>query len=274
MFKLFRVRQSVDGYYRVNRIAKLHTAQRICGTAQFDKIVPPRQAFQTRHIGPSDAQKQQMLQVVGCKDLDTLTKQTIPKGINFNRELDLTQPLDEFQLIDRIQELANQNKVWRSFIGMGYYNCHVPHPILRNLFENPGWYTQYTPYQPEIAQGRLESLFNYQTMIAEMTALDVANASLLDEGTAAAEALAMCSRANKKKSFLISDKLHPQTIACVQTRLEVMGLSVKIVDFNKVTEIEKGTSAVLFQYPDTHGSIDCFKRIIDQTHSVDRKSVV
>lgn len=244
----------------------LHIAQRICGT-HFDRVVPARQAFKTRHIGPNEAQKQEMLQVVGCKDLETLAKNAIPKDIALGRDLDLSKPLDEFQLMDRIQQLAKKNKVWRSFIGMGYYNCHVPHPILRNLFENPGWYTQYTPYQPEIAQGRLESLLNYQTMIADMTALDVANASLLDEGTAAAEALAMCSRFNKRKVFLVSDKLHPQTIACVQTRCEAMGLKVQIVDFSTVTEIEKNISGVLFQYPDTHGSIENFKSLIDKTHA-------
>ncbi|XP_057374547.1 glycine dehydrogenase (decarboxylating), mitochondrial-like [Daphnia carinata] len=244
----------------------LNTAQLVCGT-HFDRVVPSRQAFKTRHIGPSEAQKQQMLEVVGCKDLETLTKNAIPKDIELGRDLHLTEPLDEYQLMERVQELAKQNKVWRSYIGMGYYNCHVPHPILRNLFENPGWYTQYTPYQPEIAQGRLQSLFNYQTMIADLTGLEVANASLLDEGTAAAEALAMCSRSNKRKVFLVSHKLHPQTIACVETRCEAMGLKVKVVDFSSETEIEKDTSAVLFQYPDTDGSIQDLQSLINKTHA-------
>jgi len=267
MLKLLKVVSSpcFEGVCRTTW-SRLHTAQRACGT-HFDRVVPARQSFNTRHIGPNDAQKQQMLQTVDCKDVEVLTQNVVPDGIRFNRELSLTEPLDEYQLIEKVQELAQKNQVWRSFIGMGYYNCHTPHPILRNLFENPGWYTQYTPYQPEIAQGRLESLLNYQTMVAELTALDVANASLLDEGTAAAEALAMCSRSNKRKNFLVSDKLHPQTIACVLTRCEVMGLNVRVVDLNAVTEIGKDISAVLFQYPDTHGSIEHFESLIQKTHA-------
>ena len=145
---------------------------------------------------------------------------------------------------------------------MGYYGTCIPHTILRNMFENPGWTTQYTPYQPEIAQGRLESLLNYQTMVSDLTGLDMANASLLDEGTAAAEALGLCYRVNKRKRFLLSDKLHPQTISCVETRAGPFGINIEIVDVSKVDFSNKDIGGIIFQYPDTEGSVQDFSDII------------
>ena len=153
-------------------------------------------------------------------------------------------------------------KVMRTYIGMGYYGTCIPHTILRNMFENPGWTTQYTPYQPEIAQGRLESLLNYQTMVTDLTGLDMANASLLDEGTAAAEALGLCYRVNKRKRFLLSDKLHPQTISCVETRAGPFGINIEIVDVSKVDFSNKDIGGIIFQYPDTEGSVQDFSDII------------
>ena len=170
---------------------------------------------------------------------------------------------------------------------MGYYGTCIPHTILRNMFENPGWTTQYTPYQPEIAQGRLESLLNYQTMVSDLTGLDMANASLLDEGTAAAEALGLCYRVNKRKRymiyvlvlsslntqyslhilifrFLLSDKLHPQTISCVVTRARPFGIKVEIVDVNSVDFSAKDIGGIIFQYPDTEGSIHDFSDVINR----------
>jgi len=267
MLKLLQKRGLLATCLQKNQHLKnLHTGLRV-GSAYFDRIAPPRQPFKSRHIGPDQFQQQQMLQALDCQDLDALSRNTIPEGITLNRSLDVSEPLDEYSLLERVKELAKQNKIWRSYIGMGYYNCHVPHPILRNLLENPGWYTQYTPYQAEIAQGRLESLLNYQTLIAELTALDVSNASLLDEGTAAAEAISMCSRVNKRKTFLVSDRLHPQTIACVQTRAEAIGLKVHVVNLNEVNEVDKSVSAIMFQYPDTDGNIHDLQSLIDKTHA-------
>lgn len=144
---------------------------------------------------------------------------------------------------------------------MGYHNCYVPHPILRNIFENPGWTTQYTPYQPEIAQGRLESLLNYQTLVCEMTGLDVSNASLLDEGTAAAEAMSLCVRHNKRNKLYLSDKLHPQTLSVVVTRLEALGLESVIGPISEVQFDNHDYSGVLLQYPDTFGDVKDFAEL-------------
>lgn len=144
---------------------------------------------------------------------------------------------------------------------MGYYNCYVPHTIQRNVFENPGWTTQYTPYQPEISQGRLESLLNYQTLVTDMTGLDVANASLLDEGTAAAEAMSLCWRQNKRKKIWISPKLHPQTIAVVKTRLDAFGLETVISPVKNADFSQRDISGILFQYPDTNGDVQDFAEV-------------
>lgn len=144
---------------------------------------------------------------------------------------------------------------------MGYYNCYVPHTILRNVFENPGWTTQYTPYQPEISQGRLESLLNFQTLVTDMTGLDVANASLLDEGTAAAEAMSLCWRQNKRNKVWLSNKLHPQTIAVVKTRLDAFGLDTIVGSLEAADFSQRDISGVLFQYPDTNGHVKDYTEI-------------
>jgi glycine dehydrogenase len=150
---------------------------------------------------------------------------------------------------------------------MGYHNCCVPHTIMRNIFENPGWTTQYTPYQPEVAQGRLEGLLNYQTMVSDLTGLDVANASLLDEGTAAAEALSLCFRHTKRQKMLLSDKLHPQTISVVETRLSSLELRVEVVDVNECDFSSRDVAGVLFQYPDGDGNITDFSAVAENAHS-------
>jgi len=205
-----------------------------------------------------------MLKQLGYSNLDELTNAAVPDNIKLNREMHIDVPLSEYEAIKRIQDIANRNQVWRTYIGMGYYNTCIPHTILRNMFENPGWTTQYTPYQPEIAQGRLESLLNYQTMVTELTGLEVANASLLDEGTAAAEALGLCYRVNKRKRFLLSDKLHPQTISCVETRAGPFGIKIEIVDINRVDFSNKDIGGIIFQYPDTEGSIHDFSAVVNK----------
>uniref|UniRef100_A0A4W6EJZ0 Glycine cleavage system P protein n=1 Tax=Lates calcarifer TaxID=8187 RepID=A0A4W6EJZ0_LATCA len=170
----------------------------------------------------------------------------------------------ENEILESLQKIASMNKVWRSYIGMGYYNCSVPPPIQRNLLENAGWVTQYTPYQPEVSQGRLESLLNYQTMICDITGMPVANASLLDEGTAAAEAMQLCHRQNKRRTFYIDPRCHPQTIAVVQTRAKYVLHLLKLpheMDFSG-----KDVSGVLFQYPDTDGRVEDFTALVDRAH--------
>jgi len=231
---------------------------------KLDVIMPPVEDFPARHIGPRKHDVRNMLKQLGFRNLDELTDAAVPDDIKLNREMLIDEPVSEHALIQRIQGIANKNKIWRSYIGMGYYNTCIPHTILRNMFENPGWTTQYTPYQPEIAQGRLESLLNYQTVVSELTGLEVANSSLLDEGTAAAEALGLCFRVNKRKRFLLSDKLHPQTISCVKTRAGPFGIAIEVVDIHKTDFSGKDIGGVIFQYPDTTGTIQDFTSVIDE----------
>ncbi|KOC67703.1 Glycine dehydrogenase [decarboxylating], mitochondrial, partial [Habropoda laboriosa] len=173
----------------------------------------------------------------------------------------------EYELLKRIVKISEKNDIWRSYIGMGYNNCCVPHTIMRNIFENPGWTTQYTPYQPEISQGRLEGLLNYQTMICDLTGMEVANASLLDEGTAAAEALALTCRSNKRKKLFVSDKVHPQTISVIATRATSLDLDLAIGDVFQVDTSAKDIAGILFQYPDTTGSIYAFENVVKKAHA-------
>src|SRR3954447_7028998 len=182
---------------------------------------PPREkdrvnSFARRHIGPNKEARDGMLSELGCENLDELIDATVPKDIRLDRPLDLGAPKSEAEALAELRSLAKKNTVARTFIGAGYYDTITPPVIQRNILENPGWYTAYTPYQAEIAQGRLEALLNFQTMICDLTALDIANASLLDEATAAAEAMNMARQLCKKKAaheFLVSAGCHPQTIA-------------------------------------------------------------
>eukprot|EP00918_Siedleckia_nematoides_P076223 GHVU01166656.1.p1 GENE.GHVU01166656.1~~GHVU01166656.1.p1 ORF type:complete len:1001 (+),score=107.80 GHVU01166656.1:245-3004(+) len=186
----------------------------------------------------------------------------------------MAEPLDEAELIKRMQTIAKKNKVWRSYIGLGYHNCSVPTTILRNILENPGWTTQYTPYQPEISQGRLEGLLNYQTMICDLTGLDIANASLLDEGTAAAEAMGLCYRHNKRKRFLIDSKCHPQTIAVVQTRASGFGIDSVVCDRAAMDFSQGDVCGFLLQYPDTDGDVYDYSALVKDAHSNGTLAVV
>uniref|UniRef100_A0A4W3HPY3 glycine dehydrogenase (aminomethyl-transferring) n=1 Tax=Callorhinchus milii TaxID=7868 RepID=A0A4W3HPY3_CALMI len=177
------------------------------------------------------------------------------------------QPKDsENEILSVLHKISSKNKIWRSYIGMGYYNCSVPQSILRNLLENSGWVTQYTPYQPEVSQGRLESLLNYQTMVCDLTGMDVANASLLDEGTAAAEAMQLCHRLNKRRKFFVDAHCHPQTIAVVQTRANYIGVTTELKLPHEMDFSRKDISGVLFQYPDTEGRIADFYELVDLAH--------
>uniref|UniRef100_A0A673X8G4 glycine dehydrogenase (aminomethyl-transferring) n=1 Tax=Salmo trutta TaxID=8032 RepID=A0A673X8G4_SALTR len=196
----------------------LRTSAVYASSRQIDRILPRHDDFAERHIGPGEREKREMLDVLGLESIAQLIEDTVPESIRIQRSMKMDDPLCENEVLEHLQKIASKNKVWRSYIGMGYYNCSVPPVIQRNLLENSGWVTQYTPYQPEVAQGRLESLLNYQTMICDITGMAVANASLLDEATAAAEAMQLCHRQNKRRTFYIDSRCHPQTIAVVQTR--------------------------------------------------------
>ncbi|XP_017786858.1 PREDICTED: glycine dehydrogenase (decarboxylating), mitochondrial [Nicrophorus vespilloides] len=232
-----------------------------------DPLFPRKDDFPSRHIGPRDRDIVTMLDLLGYKSLDELTDNAVPKRISLNRPLEIEEPTNEYDLINRIRKVAERNQIWRSYIGMGYHNCCVPHTIMRNIFENPGWTTQYTPYQAELAQGRLEGLLNYQTMVSELTGLEVANASLLDEGTAAAEALSLCFRQNKRRKMLISDKIHPQTVSVVETRLKSLGLNMEIVNVMEADFSNHDIAGVLFQYPDTEGNVLDFSTVAENAHN-------
>lgn len=230
------------------------------------RLIPGREEFASRHIGPRQSDRDQMLGYLGFKTLDDMIQKAVPADIRLKRELEFEECHDEHELINRIRGIAEKNKIWRSFIGMGYHNCVVPHPIMRNIFENPGWTTQYTPYQPEIAQGRLEGLLNYQTMVTDLTGLPIANASLLDEGTAAAEAMGLCYRQNKRRKFLISDKIHPQTHSVVETRANSMGMEIIVGKVDEFDFSNRDISGVLFQYPDTEGNILDYTELVANAH--------
>lgn len=234
------------------------------------EILPPQDAFASRHIGPRKEERQEMLAYLGMKSIFELVEKTVPENIRIQQELLLDPPKTEEECLRRLREFGRANKVWRSYIGLGYYNCIVPPTILRNLLENPGWTTQYTPYQAEISQGRLESLLNYQTMVSDLTALDMSNSSLLDEGTAAAEALGLAYRVNKKKKFYVDQNCHPQTIAVLQTRASTLASANMeiIVDDHRTFDFSNNdVSGVLFQYPDTNGKINDFSDLVERAHA-------
>ncbi|MCM2439869.1 aminomethyl-transferring glycine dehydrogenase [Agrobacterium vitis] len=221
-----------------------------------------------RHIGPSPAEMDEMLKVVGYDSLDGLIAATVPASIRQSAPLVWGKAMSEREALDKLRETANKNKALTSLIGQGYYGTITPPVIQRNILENPAWYTAYTPYQPEISQGRLEALLNFQTMICDLTGLDVANASLLDEATAAAEAMAMAERVakSKAKAFFVDANCHPQTIAVIQTRAEPLGWGVVVG--NPFTDLNPGeVFGALFQYPGTHGHVSDFTPLINALHN-------
>ncbi len=225
-------------------------------------------SFARRHIGPSPAAVDAMCAALGVKNLDELIDAAVPASIRLKKPLELPPAASEEEALAELASLMDRNRVLKSFIGMGYYNCHVPSVIQRNIFENPGWYTQYTPYQAEIAQGRLEALLNFQTMISDLTGLPVTNASLLDEATAAAEAMALSFAVRKDKSashFLIDARCHPQTIAVLQTRAEPLGITCTVQSISAAPMA--GIFGAIAQYPDTEGCIPNLRPWIESIHS-------
>ncbi|MCE0496076.1 aminomethyl-transferring glycine dehydrogenase [Vibrio salinus] len=228
--------------------------------------------FVTRHNGLNDSEHAAMLSALGVNSIDTLIEQTIPESIRLKNPLDLNPPLNETAALTKLKAYAEQNKIYRSYIGQGYYNTHTPSVILRNVLENPGWYTAYTPYQPEISQGRLEALLHFQQMIIDLTGLDIANASLLDEATAAAEAMALSKRSSKNKSnlYFVSDALHPQTIGVIKTRAEFLGYHVIVAPVETLDDHD--VFGALLQYPGTTGEIRDLTDIISAAQA--KKTVV
>src|ERR1700744_3071541 len=224
--------------------------------APFKPIDEAATTFVRRHIGPSPRDVAAMLEAVGAKSLAELMGETLPASIRQKAPLDLGRALDESEALAHMGELAAENAMFTSLIGQGYSGTILPAVIQRNILENPAWYTAYTPYQPEISQGRLEALFNFQTMICDLTGLDVANASLLDEATAAAEAMALAERASssKTKSFFVDADVHPQTLAVLRPRAEPLGWNLIVGD--PLTGLEKAEIfGGLLQYPGSSGAV-------------------
>jgi len=220
-----------------------------------------------RHIGPSPLETKEMLDIVGANDLDDLIEQTIPVDIRQKKPLQYTPGLSESELLNYMRDVSKMNRVVTSLIGQGYHDTFTPPAIQRNILENPAWYTAYTPYQPEISQGRLEALLNFQTMIIDLTGLEVANASLLDEATACAEAMTMAQRVSKSKStvFFVDEACHPQNIDLIKTRAEPLGIKLIIGSPDDLNEDD--VFGAIFQYPGTYGHVRDFTRIIEKLHS-------
>jgi glycine dehydrogenase len=230
--------------------------------------------FIQRHIGPSIDEQNIMLKELGYKNLDELIKDTVPEKILLKGELDIGDSNSEYKALRKLKNISKKNDVYSSFIGMGYYGTYTPYVILRNILENPGWYTSYTPYQPEVAQGRLEMLLNFQQMVIDFTGMDIANASLLDEGTAAAEAMGLSYRISKSetKKVFVSKNCHPQTIDVIKTRAEPLGLEVIIGDEEK--DIKEDIICGIIQYPGTLGDIKDPSEAISKIHKQNGKAVL
>jgi glycine dehydrogenase len=231
-------------------------------------------SFARRHIGPNKDEVRVMLRELGFENLDSLVEAAVPRNIRLNRELNLPEAKSEMEALAELRSISRKNKVARSFIGAGYWDCITPPVIQRNILENPGWYTAYTPYQAELAQGRLEALLNFQTMITDLTALEIANASLLDEATAAAEAMALChATVPDRKTFFVADNCHPQTIAVVQTRAKPLDIAVKIGDYSRF-KFDETVFGALVQYPATDGAIYDYTDFVKHAHDAGALVVV
>jgi len=241
--------------------AAAHPATRV-------RLEPPAD-FATRHIGPDEAEVAAMLKELQLASLEELVAKTVPAGIRLKRELTLPAPLGEEQALAELARKAAKNQVFRSCLGMGYHDCHTPAVILRNVLENPGWYTQYTPYQAEIAQGRLEALLNFQTLVADLSGLPLANASLLDEATAAAEAMTLCRAVAKpgRDGFFVAEDCHPQTIAVVETRAEPLGIRVHVGSPGAIDFAGQNLFGVLLQYPATDGVVRDLAPLAARAHA-------
>ncbi|HQR02298.1 MAG TPA: glycine dehydrogenase (aminomethyl-transferring), partial [Ferruginibacter sp.] len=229
--------------------------------------------FTGRHIGPHQEETASMLQTIGIQSLDELIDKTVPASIRLRKPLKLPVAQTEFEYLDELKKIAAKNKVYKTYIGQGYYNTITPGVILRTIFENPGWYTQYTPYQAEISQGRLESLLNFQTMVSDLTGLEIANASLLDEATAAAEAMAMLFHHKNKSDeiaapkFFVDQHLFAQTKEVLHTRALPIGVQLVFGDYQN-TSLDETFFGAIVQYPNSTGSIEDYRGFINKVHSI------
>src|SRR5713101_3683489 len=231
-----------------------------------DSLMHP-DVFAARHLGPSPGDVQVMLETLGYASLEAFIEAVVPADIRLRRPLDLPPARTEQEALAELRRLAAQNQVFRSYIGMGYSDCITPPVILRNVLENPGWYTAYTPYQAEIAQGRLEALLNFQTMVSDLTGFEVANASLLDEGTAAAEALHLIQQVtNSQAPFFVSEECHPQTIEVVKTRAEALGIRIALGDHRRF-DFSSGVFGALLQYPTSDGAVLDYRAVCERVHA-------
>ncbi len=228
--------------------------------------------FISRHIGPSEKETKQMLKTIGAASIDELMSSTVPPAIRMKKSLDLPAAMSEHEYLQHIKEVSLKNKVFKNYIGQGYYDTITPSVILRNVFENPGWYTQYTPYQAEISQGRLESLLNFQTMAADLTGLPIANASLLDEATAAAEAMTMFFNSVNRDTdhierpkFFVDTEIFPQTKDVLVTRAIPVGIEIVTGDYKKAS-IDKSYFGAIVQYPNNKGSVEDYRDFINKVH--------
>jgi glycine dehydrogenase len=244
-------------------------------------VLDPTDTFVRRHLGSSEGEVRQMLETLGIGSVEELVRETVPASIRRAAPLALAglpeRPLGEAELLESLHEMVKKNRIFRSFLGQGYSGTLTPGVIQRNILENPGWYTQYTPYQAEISQGRLEALLNFQTLVEELTGLPIANASLLDEGTAAAEAMHLChaiSDDDKRNAFFVAQDCHPQTIAVVQTRASAVGIEVRVGDPAAVDFSAGDLFGVLLQYPATDGRVADYGPLVEQAHAADALVVV
>src|SRR5881409_363843 len=239
------------------------------------QILSPSDTFVHRHIGPTDADIQEMLATLGFQSLDALLSATVPDDIRLRAPLALGPHRGEYDVLADLRSLHDRNKIFRSFLGMGYHDCPTPPLIPRNILEKPGWYTQYPPHQAEIAQGRLEALLNFQTLVADLTGLPLANASLLDEATAAAEAMAMCrsiahkdqDRSSGKDRFFVAEDCHPQTIAVLRTRAHPLGITLQIGRTDQIDFSDRQLFGVLLQYPTTDGVVREYSDLVTRAHA-------
>ena len=230
----------------------------------------PADVFVDRHNGPDEVAVAQMLHTIGVESLDQLIDETVPAAIRLKRPLNLPAALTERAFLAKFKQIAGQNKIYKNYIGLGYHDPQLPAVIQRNILENPGWYTAYTPYQAEIAQGRLEALLNYQTMIIDLTGLEIANASLLDEGTAAAEAMNMFHSQTKKKNttkFFVSEQVLPQTIDVLRTRATPLGIELVIGDHRTADLTDEALFGAMLQYPAADGQVFDYTDFITQAHA-------
>ena len=235
--------------------------------------------FIKRHIGPSEADQQKMLNELGFDSLDDLISKTVPEKILLKEDLGIGEPNSEYEALRKLKVISKQNRIYSNFIGMGYYGTYTPYVILRNILENPGWYTAYTPYQPEIAQGRLEALLNFQTMICDLTKMEIANASLLDEGTAAAEAMIMMfnNRSKKQKSvdekkFFVDSNILPQTLSVLQTRANPLNIEITIGNIESISEND--FFGCIIQYPGKEGNLIDIDKLLSNIHNDELKIIL